>query len=419
MWRKNNAHQANAALPCKCMKVRTCIITFVIKSSLLTLCHPAAGQVWIQATNFSANGVSLASSADGSKVVAAFENLTGIYSSINGGQTWTWLSNSVQFGSFPAIACSADGNFVVAGNYTNNTIYTSTNGGVTWTSNNVASSKGWYSIASSADGTRLVAAPNGPGPIFTSSDAGTTWRSNNVPNTSWYGVACSADGGKVVAADPLHMAVYASTDFGTNWTMHSTAPVSLLSVASSADGMKLVAGAYGGPTFTSTNAGTTWIANDLPWVREYCVATSAEGDKLAAADQAPFGETINGPIYTSTNGGVTWVSNNVPPLGWSSIVSSADGRRLAAASLTAIPGAVYVFQAPPAPKLNIASADHNVLVSWVLPSQPFTLQQTTDLTTSNWTAVTNTPVLNLTNLQEEVVVPISAGNAFYRLETSP
>jgi hypothetical protein len=46
----------------------------------------------------------------------------------------------------------------------------------------------------------------------------------------------------------------------------------------------------------------------------------------------------------------------------------------------------------------------------------FGLQQNSDLTTTNWTGVTNLPVLNLTNLHNQVVLPPAAGNSFFRLK---
>ena len=62
-------------------------------------------------------------------------------------------------------------------------------------------------------------------------------------------------------------------------------------------------------------------------------------------------------------------------------------------------------------------SDSGALLSWTIPSMDFTLQQNSDLTGTNWTDVTTLLVLNLTNLQNEVVVPLlSAGNRFYRLK---
>jgi hypothetical protein len=50
-----------------------------------------------------------------------------------------------------------------------------------------------------------------------------------------------------------------------------------------------------------------------------------------------------------------------------------------------------------------------------VPSTSFVLQENSDLTTTNWTTVTTPPTLNLTNLQNQVMVPVPTGNRFYRL----
>jgi hypothetical protein len=55
------------------------------------------------------------------------------------------------------------------------------------------------------------------------------------------------------------------------------------------------------------------------------------------------------------------------------------------------------------------------MFSWTVPSTNFELQQNLDLSTANWTALTNVPVLNLTNLQEQVSLPATNGNGFFRL----
>jgi hypothetical protein len=50
-----------------------------------------------------------------------------------------------------------------------------------------------------------------------------------------------------------------------------------------------------------------------------------------------------------------------------------------------------------------------------LPSTNFVLQQSSDL--ASWTDMTDTPALNLTNLQNEVVLSPTNGSGFYRLKT--
>jgi hypothetical protein len=57
----------------------------------------------------------------------------------------------------------------------------------------------------------------------------------------------------------------------------------------------------------------------------------------------------------------------------------------------------------------------NLAFSWTVPSTNFVLQQNSDLNTTSWTTVTNLPVLNLTNLQEEVGVSPANGSSFFRL----
>ena len=77
----------------------------------------------------------------------------------------------------------------------------------------------------------------------------------------------------------------------------------------------------------------------------------------------------------------------------------------------------HIGRVTPAPQLNIQQKDSSLAVSWLIPSTNFVLQQSADITAVNWTPVTNTPTLNLTNLQQEVSVPLTASNRFFRLMT--
>jgi hypothetical protein len=67
--------------------------------------------------------------------------------------------------------------------------------------------------------------------------------------------------------------------------------------------------------------------------------------------------------------------------------------------------------------LNLTPSDSSFVISWIVPSMPFVLQENLDLTTTNWTDVITTPILNLTNLHHEVSVPLSSTNRFYRLQS--
>jgi hypothetical protein len=118
-----------------------------------------------------------------------------------------------------------------------------------------------------------------------------------------------------------------------------------------------------------------------------------------------------GIVITSTNSGATWTTNAVPFLNWNAVALSADGAKLVATVGYPSIGPIYVSQTTPSPVLNLSAPDN--VISWIIPSLDFTLQQSPDL--SNWTDVTNPPVLNLTNLQNQVTLPSSDGNSFFRL----
>jgi hypothetical protein len=109
---------------------------------------------------------------------------------------------------------------------------------------------------------------------------------------------------------------------------------------------------------------------------------------------------------------VFWAAQNLPNLTWNAVASSADGDFLVASVGYPGTGGIYTLQTMPAPVLKVSAA--NNVLSWLIPSLDFTLQQSPDLV--NWTGVTNPPVLNLTNLQNQVTLPAPDGNSFFRLK---
>jgi hypothetical protein len=135
------------------------------------------------------------------------------------------------------------------------------------------------------------------------------------------------------------------------------------------------------------------------------IASSADGTKLAAA------VGFLGTIYLSTNAGSTWKATSAPTLAWQTIVSSADGNKLVAG---ASDNRLYLLQTNSRPKLDIIYAESQAVISWVVPSRNFVLQELPDATTTNWTTVM-APVV-MSNLQYHVVVSTLAGSGFYRLK---
>jgi hypothetical protein len=120
----------------------------------------------------------------------------------------------------------------------------------------------------------------------------------------------------------------------------------------------------------------------------------------------------NGLIYTSVDSGANRVSNNAPSLYWKSVASSADGSKLMA---VAYDGGIWTSQSTPAPQMNIMPTNGNLALSWIVPSTNFVIQQSPDL--SSWTDMTNPPVLDLTSLQNEVILSPTNSSGFYRLKT--
>lgn len=359
---------------------------------------------------------SLASSADGNHIVAAANTPTSpyngpTYNSADSGATWT--SNAFSSKRWESIASSADGIKLVA--TANGIVYTSANSGVAWKTALLAAD--FSGVASSADGSKLAAAAENK--IFTSTNSGETWRSNNVPNirrSAGISLACSADGNKLIAGD-YSGSIYTSADGGGTWASNSLTKMKQLFVASSANGDNLAAAAGGqnignGPIYISTNSGTAWMTSSAPNQMWVSIASSADGTKLIAA-AAPNNNSSN-LIFTSSDLGFTWTSNNVPAvgLGWACVACSADGNKLMAGSFY---GGIWDCQITSAPSLHITSCGTACAVSWMVPSTDFLLQQNSDLGTTNWAALNNTPTLNFTNLQNQVILAAPADSSFYRL----
>ena len=200
--------------------------------------------------------IAATSSADGTKLAIAF-NASCILTSTDSGVTWTqrtvFHSGTLYYSeNFKSIASSTDGTKLIAAG---NNIWTSADSGATWT---IGPSANWTSVASSADGTKLVAAIEG-GYIYTSADSGATW-SMRASSQRWVSVASSSDGRRLVAAtysdnayNNLSGYIYTSTDSGVSWKQEGT-PQDWWSVASSADGMNLVAATAGGHFYTSSRS---------------------------------------------------------------------------------------------------------------------------------------------------------------------
>ena len=382
------------------------VLTFTIACcGLFALNQVASAQTWTQTSAPTQNWSSIACSASGS-VIVAVANPGRIYSSTNGGLTW--VTNAAPLTNWNSVACSADGRHMIAavlGDFSGGGgIYISTNSGSVWQTNTVGAGE-WYAVASSADGSRLAASMFYPPLIFNSTNGGQTWVTNVFPH-EMVSLHCSVDGSCWMASGtPATLAV--STNNGVSWsTSANWAGMNYaLSIAASADRARWVATAYQN-ILTSTNLGATWNTNPVPSETWQCIASSADGSRLIACSFQH--------IYTSTNFGISWVSNNLSTIstGISSVASSADGSKLVAAMNG---GGIWVAQNVAQPGLDISNSSAGAIISWIVPSTNFLVQQSFDL--ASWSNLTNIPVINLTNLHNEVTLWPSNDHGFYRLMT--
>jgi hypothetical protein len=118
---------------------------------------------------------------------------------------------------------------------------------------------------------------------------------------------------------------------------------------------------------------------------------------------------------------VTWTWAEPPYQPWRAVVVSSDGSDIVALGL----GTIYRLGAPapasllppPPPRILVGPSANGLKISWLVPSTKFFLQQTSDLSTANWTTVPVAPVLNSTNLHYEVAVSSAPVSRFYRLKS--
>ncbi len=270
----------------------------------------------------------------------------------------------------------------------------------------------WAALATSADGTKLIAA-SWDGSIYTSTNSGATWKWNWVPNGPWFAVASSTDGHNLIAAMPAleqtgpEVGIYASTNGGANWIQTAAPKLRWTAVASSSDGTRIVAVAREGGIYTSADSGSNWTPTGAPGALWLSVASSADGTRLVAAG--------GGSIYTSTNAGASWISNSVSRAGWYSVASSTDGSKLVAAAHTSgsSSGPICVWLAPAI--LNISISGTDAVLAWQALSSAagFVLQQSSDLTTTDW--VTVSALVVVTNGQNRVILSRREANMLYRL----
>lgn len=364
-----------------------------------------AGTNWIQyATPFLATNdfCSIASSCNGVNLLATTQG--GLAFSHDSGSTWTtWNTSNICNWYSPA--SSEDGKVMAAvgsmcetlSGHADSLIYVSTNAGLAWTQS-PAPNRIWRTLVISSDGSTLLAGglplftwvPDPiPGPLYLSTNSGTSWRELDVSD-SWSCVAVSASGQTLVAAgddwangnDGL---VWTSRDHGETWGAAALSPNVWGQVAISTDGSILAARTSAGLTFVSRDFGVTWAPVNSPAV-DYNPPTGIYGSPASIPNSTLSGNNPN--LYTVISGQIWRLDLTAPTV---------------------------LFTPASEPALSIGQRGTKEVLSWLVPSQPFALQETISLIAPIWLDVTNQPSFNLSNLNNEVVVPAPSSVGFFRL----
>ena len=212
--------------------------------------------------------------------------------------------------------------------------------------------------------------------------------------------------------------VYRSLDFGQTWATTNIRGSYYGLVALSGDATTLLSAAPGGGIYISHDLGDTWqltTATNLSWAT---IACSVDGKTIIAAYgiHNSYDPVDPGPIYFSTNSGATWNQAALSNANWAAVACSADGGKLFAADSN---GGISRAQSTPAPRLKFDNSGSNLTLSWLIPSTPFVLEETSTLTKPAWNEVSASRNLNYTNLHYEVLIPNLFGNRFYRLASAP
>jgi photosystem II stability/assembly factor-like uncharacterized protein len=359
---------------------------------------PLRAQTWTPISFLNCQAV--ACSGDGRVLYALVGDNDVLAVSTNGGTDWIYpLPGGV--GESPAtdVSCSADGRKVVAGSLAD----VSTNYGANFIQGTNDASGIW-----SANGNMLVVGGNG---LFITTNDETTWARPLKAGGLEY-TAVSADGRVIVAASQALL--FVSTNFGVAWPAGLPATnAEWRSVACTADGSRIIASTVSAdvPTrlYVSNDSGKTWI-DEVPisFPQIYgnisndvfiSLTSSADGSLLVA-------NTLS-DIYISRDFGATWIYDNASSD--APVACSTDGTLLFAS----IGGYVETQNLPP--PLAIASSASQLTLSWPAPSSQYTLQQISDLSSTNWLHVTN--AITVTNYRNQVLLaPPASGNAFYRLQ---
>ena len=277
------------------------------------------------------NWSSLASDATGTRLLATVDG-GGLHQSLDGGASWAQLTGpsvppanswtaSASSGNGSVLVAVADGRGGAANASVSSGVWVSLDGGQSWTeqpeggTGGLPSPANWTGAAVSADGLRITVT-DASGKIWTSTSTGgggggISWSDATSPSgTGWSAVATARNNGSVMIAAQDGGSLFISTSGGASWQQQQggqqgqpPSPGAWVAVAASGNGAALYAAEAGG---------SLW---------KYDVATAAWTELAAAGQQQAWtsisvsddGRTVlagvaQGPLAISRDGGacVRW-----------------------------------------------------------------------------------------------------------------
>jgi len=288
--------------------VRAILLLGVLATQHAGVSHAA----WVQ-TNGPKGGtirsmVAVPNEADGTRLYAGQFRL---WSTDNGGASWTHLSNGLadpNAFALCAVPNGSGGDDILVG--TNGGVFRSTDEGGSWSPiNNGLTNLSIYALASGPNGsggTNLYAGAF-QGNVYRSTDNGANWIAIQSGLPTGYNVnAMTTTSAGTVLAGTMN-GIYRSTNFGASWSQ----VFNLYGFSFAKNGSTLYAGTGNG-VYRSTNDGASWTpintGLNFSWIYSVAAIPNGPGVTLFAGAGGVLRSTDNGATWTGVNNGLTSLS---------------------------------------------------------------------------------------------------------------